>query len=437
MSDANWTLSRAEFIAMVAALGTINAASIDVMLPGLPAMGDAFGVANANDRSLVLTAFLLGLGLPQLVAGPISDRYGRRKPLLFGVIVFTLAAFAAIFAPTFGVLLAIRFIQGAGSSVVNVAINSAVRDRYSGAAMAELMSLVMSVFMIVPIIAPSVGQILLLTGVWQFVFVFMGVAGLASAIWAFLRLPETLPTAAQRPLTVKSVTEGFALVFTNRVPLFYGLAGMFMFGAILGFVNTAQQLYVGLYKLGPLFPIVFAATPLSFAVAFLINSWLVRRFGMRRLAHGAMLSGLALTTIWLAVALTGFMPLWLFVPIMMLVALAQGLAWGNVGALAMEPLGAAAGTAAAIFGALTIVGAALLGMIVAQFFDGTPTPLIAGFFLFFAGVVGCFLAAEGGTLFGRDVAPVARRIARRYSAGWPTATDPAARRRWFCSLCWR
>jgi len=406
MNDAPRSISRAEFVAFVAALITINAAAIDVMLPALPQMGDAFAVANANDRSLVLTVFLIGLGLPQLVFGPLTDRFGRRGPLLIGLVVFTGAAFAATLAPSFGALLALRFVQGAGSAVVNVAITSAVRDRYSGAAMAEVMSMAFTVFMIVPIVAPSVGQGILLTGHWQLIFVFMGAIGIVFGAWSFLRLPETLARENRRPMSFSAVTEGFALVLSNRAALFYGLAGMFMFGGVLGFVNSAQQIYVGIYELGVLFPFVFAATPLTFALAFFLNSRLVKRFGMRRLAHTSMLAFVAVTGIWLGLGLAMTMPLWLFVVMLTLTVLTQGLAWGNIGALSMEPLGEVAGTASAVFGAFSTVGAALLAYGVAQTFNGTTTPVIAAFFVFGLCVVGCFLIAEGGRLFA-DPAPEA------------------------------
>jgi DHA1 family bicyclomycin/chloramphenicol resistance-like MFS transporter len=383
----------------MAGLGCINAAAIDVMLPALPNMGAWFAVANANDRSLVLTAFLLGLGLPQLVFGPLIDRYGRRMPLLIGITVYAVAALLAPLAPSFGVLLALRFVQGMGSAAVSVASQSTIRDLYSGRAMAEIMSMIWSVFMIVPILAPGVGQVILLTAPWQGIFLFMGAIGIAFGIWAYLRLRETLTAVNTRRLTIAVVTEGFRLVLGNRSALFYGLSGVFLFGGVLGYVNTAQQVYVGIYGLGALFPFAFAVAPITFAVAFLLNSRLVARFGMRRLAHGAMVFFVAVTAIWLVCDLAGFMPLWLFMTMLALTVLAQGLAWGNIGSLSMEPLGEVAGTASAVFGMAQTVGAALLGYIVAQAFDGTTTAVIAAFFVFGVVVIGCFLIAEGGRLF--------------------------------------
>jgi DHA1 family bicyclomycin/chloramphenicol resistance-like MFS transporter len=392
-------ISRAEFVALVAALGAINAAAIDVMLPALPAMGDAFGVANANNRSLVLTVFLIGLGLPQLVAGPISDRFGRRAPLMLGLGLYAAGAFAALFAPSFGALLALRFMQGLGSAAVAVSSQAAVRDQYSGRAMAEVMSLVWTTFMIVPIVAPFVGQVILLIGPWQYIFAFMGLVGLACLAWAGPRLPETLAPARRRPLDFRSVAEGFATVVGQRVSLFYGIAGMFMFGAILGLVNTSQQIYVDHFGMGAYFPFLFSVLPLSAAVAFFVNSKVVERIGMRRIAHGGMSIFLVVTGLWLIICLTSDVPLWLFLIFVSLTALSQGVAWGNIGALMMEPLGEVAGTATAVFGALSTVGAAIIGYVIAQSFDGTPTPVVAAFFISGLLIVGCFLVAERGRLF--------------------------------------
>jgi DHA1 family bicyclomycin/chloramphenicol resistance-like MFS transporter len=270
--------------------------------------------------------------------------------------------------------------------------------------MAEVMSLIWTIFMIVPVVAPFVGQVILLTGPWQLIFVFMGVVGFLCAAWALIRLPETLAVADRRSLSFASVAEGFGIVVRTRPSLFYGLAGMFMFGGVLGFVNSSQQIYVDHYGMGAYFPFLFAVLPVSFAAAFFLNSRLVERFGMRRLAHSGMLVFLGVTGLWLVLSLTTDLPLWLFVVMLALAALCQGVAWGNVGSLMMAPLGEVAGTASAVFGALSTVGAAVLGYIVAQFFNGTPTPVIAAFFVCGLCVVGCFLIAENGRLFGTSKA---------------------------------
>jgi DHA1 family bicyclomycin/chloramphenicol resistance-like MFS transporter len=264
--------------------------------------------------------------------------------------------------------------------------------------MAQIMSMIMSVFMIVPIVAPNVGQVILLTAPWQGIFFFMGVIGITFGTWAYFRLDETMLPENRRPLTVQMVTQGFAIVVGNRMALFYGLAGIFLFGAVLGFVNTAQQIYVGIYGLGALFPLAFAVGPVAFAVSFLLNSRLVGRHGMRRLAHGAMLSYIGITGLWAVLSAVGMMPLWAFLAFLAASTLMQGFAWGNVGSLSMEPLGEVAGTASAVFGTFSTVGAAIIGYAVAQSFNGTTTPLIVAYFVLGLLVVGCFLIAERGRL---------------------------------------
>ena len=184
-----------------------------------------------------------------------------------------------------------------GAAGTRVIATSVVRDKFSGRAMAEIMSLTFMVFMAIPIIAPGIGQILLLTGPWQFIFLFMAGLATISSIWAYLRLPETLDPANRRPLTVAVVTEGFRLVFTNRVAFFYGLAGMFLFGALFGFISTSQQIYVDIYGLGAYFPAAFAGMAGLMAVSSFLNSRIVRRFGMRRLSHFALLVFIAGSTL--------------------------------------------------------------------------------------------------------------------------------------------
>jgi DHA1 family bicyclomycin/chloramphenicol resistance-like MFS transporter len=250
-------ISRAEFVALIAALMAVDALAIDIMLPALPNMGDALGVANANDRSLVLTSFLLGFGLPQLVFGPLSDRFGRRAPILIGLTVYVFTALSAPWALSFALLLGLRFVQGVAAASVRVAMLSAVRDRYSGKAMADIMSLVFAIFLLVPIFMPAVGQLILLVGSWRLVFVVMGLMAGVVALWTLVRLPETLEVERRRTLDFKSVAEGFAMVFTNRIAFWYGLSGTFLIGGILGFLNTAQPIYVGIFKLGVFFPLAW------------------------------------------------------------------------------------------------------------------------------------------------------------------------------------
>ena len=392
-------ISRAEFVALIAALMAVDALAIDIMLPALPNMGDALGVANANDRSLVLTTFLLGFGLPQLVFGPLTDRFGRRAPILIGLAVYALTALSAPLAPSFALLLELEFVQGVAAAAVRVAMLSAVRDRYSGKAMADVMSLVFAIFLLVPIFMPAVGQLILLVGSWRLVFVVMGLIAGVVALWTLVRLPETLEVVRRRTLDFKSVAEGFAIVFASRVAFWYGMSGIFLVGGILGFVNTSQPIYVGIFKLGVYFPLAFGGTAVVAAVASSLAPRIIDRLGVHRAAHGAAIISTMTCALWLALSLAGFMPVWLFIAMVAIFVMTLATSFSTITSLAMQPLGEVAGTAAAVFGAMQTVGGAVLGYFVAQAFDGTVVPLVGALLIFELCVLACFLIAERGRLF--------------------------------------
>lgn len=393
-------LSRVEFIALMAALMALNALAIDVMLPALPYMGEALGISHENERQFVVGVYMLGFGFAQLIFGPLTDRFGRRGPLLVGLVIYVVCAFAAVFAPTFAILLAIRFTQGLGAAATRVIATSVVRDKFSGRAMAEVMSLTFMVFMVIPIVAPGIGQVILLSGPWQYIFLFMGGLATVISLWAFFRLPETLHPEYRRPLRLSVIAEGFRLVFTNRSALFYGLAGMFLFGAMFGFISTSQQIFVEIFGLGALFPVAFALMAGTMSIGAFTNSKIVRRFGMRRLSHFAILVYVGAASILLAFSLGGFMPLWLFFGVVLVVQWMFGWAASNMNSLSMEPLGAVAGTAASVFGFTQTVGGALLGTVIGQQFNGTVTPVVAGYVTMGLLALGSVLIAEKGKLFG-------------------------------------
>ena len=403
MSDtalATRELSRVEFIALVAALMALNALAIDVMLPALPYMGEALGISHENERQFVVGVYMLGFGFAQLIFGPLSDRFGRRGPLLIGLVIYVICAFAAVFAPTFAILLAIRFTQGLGAAATRVIATSIVRDKYSGRAMAEVMSLTFMVFMVVPILAPGIGQVILLSGPWQYIFLFMGGLATLISIWAFFRLPETLHPEYRRPLTLGAIAEGFRLVLTNRSALFYGLAGMFLFAGLFSFISTSQQIFVEIYGLGALFPVAFALMAGTMSIGAFTNSRIVSRFGMRRLSHFSIIVYVGAAALLVAFSLAGFMPLWLFFSLLLVVQWMFGWAASNMNSLSMEPLGAVAGTAASVFGFTQTVGGVLIGTTFGQMFDGTVTPTAAGYLTMGLLTLGCVLIAEKGRLFG-------------------------------------
>jgi DHA1 family bicyclomycin/chloramphenicol resistance-like MFS transporter len=398
------SLSKWEFIALGAFLMAVNALAIDVMLPSLQQIGASLGVEDENARQYIISAYVGGLGVATLFFGPLSDRYGRRGPLLAGLSVYVLAAFASAMTQDYGMLLFFRFVQGVGAASTRVIAVSVIRDVFGGRAMAEVMSLVFVVFMIVPVVAPSLGQIVMLVASWHYIFVLMGVLTLGVLLWTAMRLPETLHEEYRRPLTVKGTLDGFRIVLTNRISVWYTLAMTIIFGSLFGFINSAQQIYQGIYEVGEWFPIFFAAVAGMMAVSSFLNSRLVGRIGMRRLSHGALLGFVTVNGIAFALAAIGPVPLWAFILVFGLAMVQFSWIGANFNSLAMEPLGHVAGTASSVQGFIQTVFAGLIGAVIGQAFDGTILPLAAGYF--FCSLLGLVmvLIAERGRLF-RQVNP--------------------------------
>ncbi|MBL8789036.1 MAG: multidrug effflux MFS transporter [Rhizobiales bacterium] len=370
---------RVELIALLAAMIAINAFAIDIMLPGLQQIGQSLGEADENRRQLVIPAYMMGFGILQLVFGPLADRFGRRNPLLLGLAVYILAAASAYFVSDFNTLVALRVLQGAGAAASAVIAIALVRDLFVGDEMAKTLSLVFMVMMASPIFAPALGQFLLTVLPWQGLFGFMAGFGALVALWVFFRLPETLKPEHRRAFTPAAIVEGFGIVFSNGVSLAYIMATALLFGALMGFLTSSQQIYVEHYGMGVWFPAFFAAGGAFAALGGFMNAQAVMRFGMRRLSHGALAVFTALGLLMLLLGITKLLPVFLFFAIMSAMFFAFNFIMSNFGALAMVPLGAVAGTAASTQGFLQMVIGAALGTAIGQFYDGTPVPMAAGF----------------------------------------------------------
>jgi DHA1 family bicyclomycin/chloramphenicol resistance-like MFS transporter len=402
----NLRIPRWEFIALCAALMALNALAIDIMLPALQQIGGSLGVENPNHRQFVITAYIVAFGVAQLGFGPISDRFGRRPPLIVGLLIYIVGALAAAVAPSFATLLICRFVQGIGAAATRVIAISVVRDSFGGRRMAEIMSLIFMIFMAIPVVAPGLGQIIVMFASWHLIFVAMGVGALLVSLWVLLRLPETLHPEYRRSLTVQSVTGGFRIVLSNRIALCYTLACMFIFGALFGFINSAQQVYVDVYGLGVWFPVVFAAIASMMALSNYLNSRLVGAIGMRRLSQGALVAFIVVSTIWFALSLIGPVSFPIFITLFTLDMLLFGLLGSNFNALAMEPLGHVAGTASSVLGFTQTCGGGIIGTVIGQAFDGTVMPLAAGFCGVSIVALLMVIIAERGRLFLPHNAPV-------------------------------
>jgi DHA1 family bicyclomycin/chloramphenicol resistance-like MFS transporter len=265
--------------------------------------------------------------------------------------------------------------------------------------MARVMSLAFIVFLAVPIVAPSVGQVIMWFAPWRFIFGLLAVFGIAIALWAYAKLPETLHPADRLPIEFRPVLQSFRTVLTNRVSMGYMLAMTLVMGSLFGFINSAQQVFVDVFQAGSYFTLIFALIAASIALASLLNARIVGRVGSRRVSHAALLGFIALTCTHAAVAWTGHESIWSFAILQCVTMFAFGLMGPNFGAMSMEPLGHVAGTASSVQGFITTVGGAVMGFAIGQQLDGSVKPLTAGFAAFGIGALLLVLFAEKGKLF--------------------------------------
>ncbi|WP_398477420.1 multidrug effflux MFS transporter [Tardiphaga sp.] len=398
-SPAHLPMRFAEFVAMIAAIMALNPLAMDIMLPALPHLGAAFKIADGNHLQAVLSVFLLGFGFAQFAIGPLSDRYGRRPILLAGMGVYCIASVLALFAPSFEMLLLARLLQGLGTAATRVIAVSIVRDCYSGGRMAGVMSLAIMVFISVPVIAPSFGQALMVLTEWRGIFVVLMLYGLLTFAWSAWRLPETLSVANRRSLAIPDVLFAYRQTISHRQTLGYGVAAGVLQGALFAFVFTSQQVFTEIFHLGHYFPLAFASIAFGVAIAGFFNSRVVNRLGMRFISHAALFGFVTVGSLMLLGVLAGFMPLWLFMALSMIMMFAFGLMFSNFTALAMEPQGHIAGTASSLYGTLTTLLGIAIGAFIGQHYDGTLLPFTTGLFACTLIALAVVLVAEKGRLF--------------------------------------
>ena len=398
-APAKKDLGFVEFVCLIALMMALNALAIDSMLPALPHIGDELGVANANSRQWVVTAYLLGFGGAQLIYGPLADRFGRKPVLLFGVGVYVVFSLLATLAPTFDTLILARIGQGLGSACTRVLAVSIVRDRFEGRTMARVMSFSFLVFLGVPILAPSIGQAIMLVGPWRWIFAGLGLIGVGLIVWAALRLPETLRPEDRLPIQFRRLASAYRIAVTDRTAVGYTLAMTAVTGALFGFINSSQQIFADVFHAEAAFPAIFALIAGGIAVASLVNARLVVSLGSRKISHTALIGFTAVSAVHAVVAISGHESIWTFAVLQTLTMFCFGLIAGNFGAMAMETMGHIAGTAASIQGFVSTIAGSLLGFAVGQQFDGTTVPMAAGFTLFGLIALGCVLFAERGRLF--------------------------------------
>jgi DHA1 family bicyclomycin/chloramphenicol resistance-like MFS transporter len=400
-------MSFSEFVVIVAAIMALNPLAMDMMLPALPDIGTAFGIDTANHLQWVLSTFLLGFGVGQFVIGPLSDRYGRRPVLIGGMVVYSIASALALIAPSYQTLLLARVLQGLSTSATRVIATSVVRDCYVGRRMASVMSLAQMVFISVPVLAPSFGQLVLMVSrQWHSVFVVLLLYGIVALLWTALRLPETLAEDKRTSIRISDVLSNYKQTITNRQTFGYALACGAINATMFAYVFSAQQVFTEVFHLGPYFPLAFAAIAIGVAVAGFVNSRIVGKLGMRVISHTA-LSGFAIAALIMAIAARADMlPLPLYMVLATCTMFGFGLTFANFTALAMEPQGHIAGTASSLFGSLTVLIGIVIGYLIGQAYDGTIVPLATGFFLCAIGALIIVFVTERGRMFQPHNKPI-------------------------------
>ena len=370
-----------EFVTLMAVMISITALSIDIMLPALPEIGRDLRIGHVNDAQLIVTVLLFGMGIGQLLFGPLSDSFGRKPVIIAGFVIFIVGCLFSIFANRFEVMMAGRMIQGIGTGGPRTAIIALVRDQYGGRAMARIMSAVMAIFIVVPVVAPALGQAVLLAMNWRAIFGVLMIQGIVALTWFTLRQPETLSRNDRIPFSIGRILGGLQQVSTNRLSMGYTLASGFISGALMAYLSSAQQIFQEVYGLGQAFPLYMAALALFVGGASYMNSRIVMRFGMRVLCHRAVLLFIILTMIYLAVThqMGGRSPLWLMMTFFAPSFFCMGILFGNLNAIAMDPLKHMAGIGAAIIGSLANFISSFLGALVGRWYDGSTLPLALGF----------------------------------------------------------
>jgi len=405
-------LGQTEFVAMMAMIMALQALCIDAMLPSLGVMASELGARDPNDRQLVVGVYLIAAGFGSLIPGSLADRFGRR-PVLFGALACYVGfCIACALVQDFQTMLVLRALQAISCAGLAVLPSAIVRDRYGGDKMASMLSTISVVFLIVPVMAPSFGQFVLLFSGWRTIFWVMSVLGVAVGVWTWLRLPETLNPAYRQTIDLVAVAINMWGAATNRSAIGYTIGASLVTGGLFGFINSSQQLVAEHFGAGDRFPLIFAACAGAMAVANFTNARIVERFGARRVSHAALLAFIAVSALQVWEASRPDQDLWHFVPLMAANMCLIGFIGANFGSIALQPFERTAGAASSFqMFARMLIGSGI-GAVIGQAYDGSARPLALGLLLGALLSLGCVLFSEHGRLFRRLLPPgTARPVA--------------------------
>ena len=390
-------LGRRELTGILAMSMALAALGIDLMLPAFSTMRADLGLpSDSTALAGLVTTYFLGLAVGQLISGPLADRYGRKPVLYAGFGVYALGALAATVAPGLELLLIARFIWGLGASGPRVVVLAVIRDLFSGDRMSRAMSLVMAVFIIVPVIAPTIGAAVVSVVSWRWLFAGCMVAVLVATLWAS-RLPETLHPEHRMALGFRPLLDAATAVVTNRPTVAHTLAMTALYGVFASYIGSSEIIFVGAYDQGARYPMIFGGIAGLMGVVMVVNSRIVERVGARRLTRTVLVAYVAAAAVLTAVVFGngGLPPLPLLIVGLAAMLASHALLIPNLSAIAMAPLGRVAGTASAIIGTVQIAGGALLGAVLDRAFDGTVRPMALGFLGFGIIALALVLWSEG------------------------------------------
>lgn len=379
-----------EFVALMASLMSIVALSIDALLPALPEIGEALGVIDPNDNQKLVTMIFLGLGFGQLIFGPLSDSFGRKPIVYAGFTLFIIATFICITTKSFEMMILGRVLQGVGLASPRTLSIAMIRDSYSGNFMAKILSIVVMVFILVPVIAPTLGQFLLNYYNWESIFYVNLLFGFIVMLWFWKRQPETLSNQNKIKFTPMLFVNGTKEFIKHKHAVGFTLVSGFITGSFMVYLSTAQQIFEQQYNLGDKFPYIFASLAIAVGLATFLNSRYVIKFGMWRIAFAGTIAYCIISLLYIVLYWSGINPsIEILITFFALQFFAIGFLFGNLRSLAMQPLGHIAGIGAAINGFVSTVMAVPIANYIGGFVSDSVLPLFIGFSIF--GVLSLFV----------------------------------------------
>jgi MFS transporter, DHA1 family, multidrug resistance protein len=372
-----------EFVTLMALYVALMAMSIDMILPALSLMGQEFHIIDENQTQYVIGILFLGFTIGQIIYGPAADSFGRKPTIYVGLVIFAFGSILCLSAKSFEMILLGRFLQGFGAASPRIVSIAIIRDLYKGREMARVMSFIMTIFIIIPVIAPSIGQAILLVANWHIMFFVFLFSSIIAMIWTFFRLPETLKPEDIRPFKPSAIWQDFLKILNNKTTIIYAICAGLVFGAMIGYLTSSRQIFQDYFKVGELFPIYFGISALSIGISSILNSMIVRHYGMKLICHHTLIIMINIAALFLAISIFQHhqIALWQFMTFALITFFCLGMLFGNLNALAMEPMGHLAGTASAIIGCLSSGTSAIIGTIIGQAYNNTLTPMILGFLI--------------------------------------------------------